>query len=117
MHDYISSALYNVLHGYVDAACQKLMMEHLGDGLESLRRLKQQCAIITFADKQRFDQIFKQCSHRTGETANGYMKRFHAAKSLATSVDNLYTEQQLMHLFLDNFHNPGNKYSAQVAQH
>ena len=93
------------------------MMEHLGDGVGSLKRLKQQCAIITFADKQRFDQIFRQCSHRTGETANGYMKRFHAAKSLATSVNNLYTEEQLMHLFLDNFHNPGSKYSAQVAQH
>jgi hypothetical protein len=88
VHDYVSSALYNVLYGYVDAACQKLMMEHLGDGIESLKCLKQQCAIITFADKQRFDQIFRQCGHRTGETTNGYMKRFHAAKSLATSVDN-----------------------------
>ena len=111
MGGFLSALSWNAPN--MDTAYQKLMMEHLGD----LRCLKQQCIIIAFADIQRFDQIFRQYSHCTGETANGYMERFHAAMSLAPSVDNVYTEQQLMHLCLDNFHNPGHIYSTQVTQH
>ena len=45
-----------------------------------------------------------------------YIKIFHNSHALSISVGNSYSEGQLMHTFLDNFHQDG-KYSAQVASH
>ena len=45
-----------------------------------------------------------------------YIKRFQNAQDLSVSVGNSYSKYQLMHTFLDNFHQ-GGKYSAQVASH
>ena len=45
-----------------------------------------------------------------------YIKRFINAHDLAVSAGNSYYEDQLMHTFLDNFHQ-GGKYSAQIASH
>ena len=41
---------------------------------------------------------------------------FHNAQALSVSVGNSYSEDQIMHTFLDNFHQSG-KYSAQLASH
>ena len=38
------------------------------------------------------------------------------AHDLSVSLGNSYSEDQLMHTFLDNFHQVG-KYSAQIASH
>ena len=45
-----------------------------------------------------------------------YIKRFQIAHALSISVGNSYSEEQLMHTFLDNFHQ-GGKYSTQIASH
>ena len=45
-----------------------------------------------------------------------YIKIFHNSQALSVSVGNNYSEDQLMHIFLDNFHHVG-KYSAQIASH
>ena len=45
-----------------------------------------------------------------------YIKMFQNAHALSVSVGNSYSEDQLMHTFLDNFHQ-GGKYSAQIASH
>ena len=45
-----------------------------------------------------------------------YIKRFQNTHALSVSVGNSYSEDQLMHTFLDNFHQ-GEKYSAQIASH
>ena len=45
-----------------------------------------------------------------------YIKRFQNAHDLSISVGNYYSEDQLMHTFMDNFHQ-GGKYSAQIASH
>ena len=45
-----------------------------------------------------------------------YINRFQNAQALSVSVRNTYSEDQLMHTFLDNFHQ-GGKYSAQIASH
>ena len=45
-----------------------------------------------------------------------YIKRFQNTYALSVSVGNSYSEDQLMHTFLDNFHQ-GGKYSAQIASH
>ena len=44
-----------------------------------------------------------------------YIKRFQNAQASSVSVGNSYSEDQLMHTFLDNFHQ-GGKYSAQIAR-
>ena len=45
-----------------------------------------------------------------------YIKIFQNAHDLSISVGNSHSEDQLMHKFLDNFHQ-GGKYSAQIASH
>ena len=45
-----------------------------------------------------------------------YIKRFQNIQDLSVSVGNTYSEYQLMHTFLDNFHQCG-KYSALIASH
>ena len=45
-----------------------------------------------------------------------YINIFQSAQALSVSVENTYSEDQLMHTFLDNFHQ-GGKYSDQIASH
>ena len=45
-----------------------------------------------------------------------YINIFQNAQALSVSAGNNYSEYQLMHIFLDNFHQ-GGKYSAQIAIH
>ena len=52
------------------------MDEHLGEGIAGLKRLQKLCAKLTFADEQRFDRQFQQVTHRGGESAINYIKRF-----------------------------------------
>ena len=71
---------------------------------------------MTFADKSRYDRTFQQVTHKGGESAINYIKKFQSAHALSISVGNSYSEDQLMHTFLDNFEE-GRKYSAQIASH
>ena len=71
---------------------------------------------MTFADKCRYDRTFQQVTHKGEEYAIKYIKRFQNANALSVSVGNSYSKDQLMHTFLDNFHQ-GGKYSAQIASH
>ena len=45
-----------------------------------------------------------------------YIKRFQNAQALSIQIGNTYSENQLMHTFLDKFHQ-GGKYSDQIASH
>ena len=45
-----------------------------------------------------------------------YTKILQNSQALSVSVGNSYSGYQLMHIFLDNFHQ-GGKYSAQIASH
>ena len=71
---------------------------------------------MTFAGKSRYDMTFQQVAHKVGESAINYIKIFQNAHALSVSVENSYSEDQLMHTFLDNFHQ-GGKYSDQIASH
>ena len=71
---------------------------------------------MTFADKSRYDRTFQQVTHKGGKSDINYIKRFQNAKALSVSVGNSYSEDQIMHTFLDNFHQSG-KYSAQLDIH
>ena len=71
---------------------------------------------MTFSDKSRYESTLQQVTHKGGESAINYIKIFENAYTLSVSVGNNYSEDQLMHTFLDNFHQ-GGKYSAQIASH
>ena len=71
---------------------------------------------MTFADKSRYDRTFRQVTHKGGESLINYIKRFQNSNALSVSVGKSYSEDQLVHTFLDNFHQ-GGKYSAQIASH
>ena len=71
---------------------------------------------MTFANKSRYDRTFQQITHKGGKSTINYIKRFQNSHALSVSVGNSYSEYQLMHTFLDHFHQ-GGKYSAQIAIH
>ena len=62
---------------------------------------------MTFSNKSRYDRTLQQVTHKGGESAINYIKRFKNAQALSVSVRNSYSEDQLMHTFLDNFHQSG----------
>ena len=51
-----------------------------------------------------YNRMFQKVLHRQGESEINYINIFHDDKALEISVGNIYTEYQLMHTFLDNFH-------------
>ena len=86
------------------------------DEIKCLEKLQSHCANMTFADKSRYDRTFQLVTHKRGESAVNCIKRFQNTQALSVSVRNSYSEDQIMHTFLDNFHQNG-KYSAQLASH
>ena len=81
-----------------------------------MEKLQSHSANTTFADKSRYDITFQQVTHKGGESAINYIKIFQNAQALSVSVGNSYSEDHIMHTFLDNFQQSG-KYSAQLASH
>ena len=71
---------------------------------------------MNFADKIRYGRTFQQFAHKGGESAINYILWFQNEHALSVSVGNSYSEDQLMHTFMDNFHQ-GGKYSYQIASH
>ena len=71
---------------------------------------------MTVADKSRNGRNIQQVTHKGGESTINYIKRFQNAHDLSVLVGNSYSEDQLMHKFLDNFQQ-GGKYSAHIAIH
>ena len=79
-------------------------------------KLQSHCANMTFADKSRYDRTFQQVTHKGGESAINYTKRFQNAQVLSVLVGNIYSEDQIMHTFQKEFQQ-SEKYSAQLASH
>ena len=71
---------------------------------------------MIFSEKIRYDSILQQVTYKRGEPEINYIEIFHNAQASSVSVGNTYSEDQLMHTFLDNFYQCG-KYSAQIASH
>ena len=104
------------MHANIDVHSRRLISEFPKDGIKCIEKLQSHCVNMTFADKSRYDRTFLQVTHKGGESAINYIKRFQNAHALSVSLVNSYSEDQLMHTFLDNFHQ-GGKYSAQIASH
>ena len=100
-------AIRNLLHANIDVHSRRLIAEFPKDGIKCIEKLQSHCANMTFADKIIYDRNFQQVTHKGGEYAINYIKRFQNAHALSVSVGNSYSEDQLMHTFLDNFHQGG----------
>ena len=84
-----------------------MIAEFSKDGIKCIEKLQSHCANMTFLDKSRYDRTFQQVTHKGGESAINYIKRFQNAQALSVSVRNSYSEDQIMRTFLDNFHQSG----------
>ena len=116
IEDYAKKAIRNLLHANIDLHSRILIAEFPKDGIKCIEKMQSRCANMTFADKSRYHRNFQQVTHKGGESAINYIKRFQNTQALSVSVGNSYYEDQLMHTFLDNFHQ-SRKYSAQIASH
>ena len=112
----MQKAIRNFLHANIDVNSRRLIAKFPLDGIKCIEKLQSHCANMTFAVKSRDDRNFQEVTHKGGDSAMNYIKRFHNAHALSISERNSYSEDQLMHIFLDNFHH-GGKYSAQKASH
>ena len=109
-------AIRNLLHANIYVHRRRLFAEFPRDGTKYIEKLHSHCANMNFSDKSRYDRIFQQVTHKGGESAMNYIKILQNTHALSVSVGNSYSEYQLMHIFLDNFHQVG-RYSAQIASH
>ena len=66
--------------------------------------------------KSRYGRIFQQVTHKWEDSEMKYIKIFQNAQALSVSVGNNSSQDLIMHLFLDNFHQ-GGKCSAQIASY
>ena len=71
---------------------------------------------MTFSGKKSYDRIFRQVTHKGWESSMNYIKIFQNAQDLSVSVGNTYSEDQLIHTFLDNSHQ-GGKYFSKISSH
>ena len=106
----------NLLNSNIDVHSIRFIADFPKYGVKCIEKLQSYCANMIFADKSRYDRTFQQVTHKGGESAINYIKRFQNAHALSVSIGKIYSEDQLMHTFLDDFHQ-GGKYSAQIASH
>ena len=63
---------------------------------------------MSFADKSRYVRLFQKVTHIGGNPAMNYIKILPNKQDLSVSVGINYSEDQFMHIFLDNFQQGGN---------
>ena len=71
---------------------------------------------MTFADQIRYNKIFQKVLQKVEKSTINYIKIFQNTKALEISARNSYTEDMMMHTFLD-YLQKGGKYSAHIASH
>ena len=76
IEDYKKNAIRNLLHEKIDLHSIRLISEFPKYGIKHIDKLQSHCANMTFADKSRYDRTFQQVSHKGGEYAIKYIKRF-----------------------------------------
>ena len=87
------------MHENIDLHSRRLIAEFPKYGIKCMEKLQSHFANMTFADKSRSDRTFQQVTHKGGEYAINYIKRFQNAHALSVSVGNSYSEYKLMHTF------------------
>ena len=104
------------MHANIDVQIRRRISEFPVDGIKCIGKLQSHSANMNFSDISRYDRIFQKVTHKGEESAMNYIRIFQNAEALSVSLGNYYLEDQIMHTFMDNFHQ-GGKYSAQIASH
>ena len=92
------------MHANIDVHSRRLIAEFPRDGVKCIAKIQSHCAKMPFSDKSRYDRIFQQVTHKGGESAMNYIKIPQNALDLSFIVGRNYSDDQLMHIFMDNFH-------------
>ena len=109
-------AIRTILHANIDVNIRRLIDELPKYGIKCIEKLQSHCANTTFSGKNRYDRTFQQVTHKGWESATNYITRFQNAHAWSIYVENSYSEDQLIHTFMDKFHQ-GGRYSTQIAIH
>ena len=99
------------MHANIDVKSRRFIAESPVEGVEFIEKFQSNCANMTFSDKSMYDMFFQQVTHKDGGSAMNSIKIFQNAQDFSFSVGSTYSEDQLMYIFLDKFHQ-GGKYSA-----
>ena len=91
IEDDSKKAIRNLSHENIDVHSRRLIAEFPRDGIKCIEKLQSHCANMTFADRSRYDRTFQQITHKGGESAMNYIKRFQNAHDLSISVVNSYS--------------------------
>ena len=114
--DYSKNSTWNLFHAHIDAHSQILIDEYIGYGVQAISIIQYQCSNMNFSDQSRYNRPFQQVIQKGMDPKINYIKIFQNSKALEISVSNSYSEYQIMHTFLDNFHKSGKLY-YQIAIH
>ena len=97
-------AIRNLLRDNIGIHSRRLISELQQNGVKCISKLQSRCVNMTFADKSRYDRIFQKVTHSGVYSIINCIKIFQNIQDLSDSVGNNYSEYQLMHILLDNFH-------------
>ena len=84
--DYAKNSMRNLLHANIDVHSIILITRFPMDGINCIQKLQSYCANMNFSDKSRYDKTLQKVTHKGGESAMNYIKRFQNAQDLSVSV-------------------------------
>ena len=96
------------MHAKIDVHRRMIIAELPGKEVKCIAKLQSYCAQITSVDKSRNGRIFQWVTHKGGESAMNNIKILQYAQALSVLLGNNYSDDQSMHIFLDNFRQGGN---------
>ena len=70
------NAIRKLFYANIDVHSRRFIAEFPKYGVKCIEKLQSHCAKITFADKSIYDITFQQVTHKGGESAINYIKRF-----------------------------------------
>ena len=76
IEDYAEKDIINLLHANIDIHRRRLIDKFPKYGIKFIEKLQSHCANMTVADKSRYDRTLQQVTHKGGESAINYIKRF-----------------------------------------
>ena len=94
----------NLFHANIDVHIRVLISELPGDGVKLIAKLQSHCANMSFLKKVGMAGFFNNSHVNQGILQWIILKDSKMNRLLSVSVGKNYSGDQLMHIFMDNFH-------------
>ena len=91
----------------IDVHSRRLISGFSEDGVKGIEKIQSHCTNMNVSGKSRYARIFQQFTHKGEESSINCIKIFQNAQALSVSVIYKKSEEELMHIFLDNVHQGG----------